>query len=163
MFSDRAKEVVRGITREIKEAGTWKEERLIASPQGVEIVVNGRKVVNFCANNYLGLSSHPEVLAASKQPLDQYGYGMSSVRFICGTQDQHRKLEKKLAEFFGFEDSILFGSCFDANGGIFEALLTEHAVIISHALNDASLTEGLRLCKAEPQRFPTGAIAERGR
>src|SRR5215510_6467308 len=160
MFSERAKDVVRGITREIKEAGTWKAERLIASPQGVEIVVNGRKVLNFCANNYLGLSSHPEVLAASKRALDEYGYGMSSVRFICGTQDQHPKLENKLAEFFGFEDAILFGSCFDANGGIFEALLTEQDVIISDALNHASLIDGIRLCKAERQRFPNGEMGE---
>jgi glycine C-acetyltransferase len=160
MFSERAKEVVRGVTREIREAGTWKEERLIASPQGVEILVNGRKVLNFCANNYLGLSSHPEVLAAAKRALDEYGYGMSSVRFICGTQDQHRKLEKKLAEFFGFEDVILFGSCFDANGGIFEALFTEQDVIISDALNHASLIDGIRLCKAERQRFPNGDMSE---
>ncbi len=160
MFSERAKEVVRGVTREIREAGTWKEERLIASPQGVEILVSGRKVLNFCANNYLGLSSHPEVLAAAKRALDEYGYGMSSVRFICGTQDQHRKLEKKLAEFFGFEDVILFGSCFDANGGIFEALFTEQDVIISDALNHASLIDGIRLCKAERQRFPNGDMSE---
>jgi glycine C-acetyltransferase len=160
MFSERAKEAVRGVTREIKEAGTWKEERLVASPQGVEILVNGRKVLNFCANNYLGLSSHPEVLAGAKRALDEYGYGMSSVRFICGTQDQHRKLEKKLAEFFGFEDVILFGSCFDANGGIFEALFTEKDVIISDALNHASLIDGIRLCKAERQRFPNGDMSE---
>jgi glycine C-acetyltransferase len=160
MFSERAKEVVRGVTREIREAGTWKEERLIASPQGVEILVSGRKVLNFCANNYLGLSSHPEVLAAAKRALDEYGYGMSSVRFICGTQDQHRKLEKKLAEFFGFEEAILFGSCFDANGGIFEALFTEQDVIISDALNHASLIDGIRLCKAERQRFPNGDMSE---
>ncbi len=160
MFSERAKEVVRGVTREIREAGTWKEERLIASPQGVEILVSGRKVLNFCANNYLGLSSHPEVLAAAKRALDEYGYGMSSVRFICGTQDQHRKLEKKLAEFFGFEEVILFGSCFDANGGIFEALFTEQDVIISDALNHASLIDGIRLCKAERQRFPNGDMSE---
>jgi glycine C-acetyltransferase len=160
MFSERAKDVVRGVTREIKEAGTWKEERLIASPQGVEILVNGRKVLNFCANNYLGLSSHPEVLAAAKRALDEYGYGMSSVRFICGTQDQHRTLEKKLAEFFGFEDAILFGSCFDVNGGIFEALFNEQDVIISDALNHASLIDGIRLCKAERQRFPNGDMSE---
>jgi glycine C-acetyltransferase len=160
MFSERAKDVVRGVTREIKEAGTWKEERLIASPQGVEILVNGRKVLNFCANNYLGLSSHPEVLAAAKRALDEYGYGMSSVRFICGTQDQHRNLEKKLAEFFGFEDAILFGSCFDANGGIFEALFNEQDVIISDALNHASLIDGIRLCKAERQRFPNGDMSD---
>jgi len=122
--------------------------------------VNGRRVLNFCANNYLGLSSHPEVLAASKRALDEYGYGVSSVRFICGTQDQHRKLEKKLAEFFGFEDAILFGSCFDANGGIFEALLTDQDVIISDALNHASLIDGIRLCKAERQRFPNGDMDE---
>src|SRR5260370_7894453 len=122
MFSERAKEVVRGVTREIREAGTWKEERLIASPQGVEILVNGRKVLNFCANNYLGLSSHPEVLAAAKRSLDERGYGMSSVRFICGTQDQHRALERKLAQFFCFEDVQLFASSFNPNDAAFHPL-----------------------------------------
>src|SRR5262249_60897017 len=124
MFSERAKDVVRGITQEIKEAGTWKAERLIASPQGVEIVVNGRKVLNFCANNYLGLSSHPEVLAASKRALDEYGYGMSSGRFICGTQDQHPQLGKKLAGFFGFEDAPFFRACFRAKCRIFRGVVT---------------------------------------
>ena len=160
MFSDLAQQTVKGQIDEIKKAGTWKEERLVASPQGVEIIVNGRSVLNFCANNYLGLSSHPEVLAAAKRSLDERGYGMSSVRFICGTQDQHRTLERKLAQFFGFEDVQLFGSCFDANGGVFEALLTEKDVIISDALNHASLIDGIRLCKAERQRFANGDMAE---
>ncbi len=160
MFSDLAQQTVKGQIDEIKQAGTWKEERLIASPQGVEIIVNGRSVLNFCANNYLGLSSHPEVLAAAKRSLEERGYGMSSVRFICGTQDQHRTLERKLAQFFGFEDVLLFGSCFDANGGVFEALLTEKDVVISDALNHASLIDGIRLCKAERQRFANGDMAE---
>src|SRR5713226_6629598 len=160
MFSELAQQSVNGQIDEIKQAGTWKEERLIASPQGMEINVNGRSVLNFCANNYLGLSSHPEVLAAAKRSLDERGYGMSSVRFICGTQDQHRTLERKLAQFFGFEDVQLFGSCFDANGGVFEALLNEKDVIISDALNHASLIDGIRLCKAERQRFANGDMAE---
>jgi len=160
MYSARAQEVFRAVAQEVKSAGTWKEERLIASPQGVEIEVNGRRVLNFCANNYLGLSNHPEVVAAAKRAMEERGYGLSSVRFICGTQDQHRALEKRLAEFFGFEDSILFGSCFDANGGIFEALLGEQDAIISDALNHASLIDGIRLCKAQRHRYPNGDMAE---
>jgi len=160
MYSARAQEVFRAVAQEVKSAGTWKEERLIASPQGVEIEVNGRRVLNFCANNYLGLSNHPEVVAAAKRAMEERGYGLSSVRFICGTQDQHWALEKRLAEFFGFEDSILFGSCFDANGGIFEALLGEQDAIISDALNHASLIDGIRLCKAQRHRYPNGDMAE---
>jgi len=160
MYSARAQEVFRAVAQEVKSAGTWKEERLIASPQGVEIEVNGRRVLNFCANNYLGLSNHPEVVAAAKRAMEERGYGLSSVRFICGTQDEHRALEKRLAEFFGFEDSILFGSCFDANGGIFEALLGEQDAIISDALNHASLIDGIRLCKAQRHRYPNGDMAE---
>src|SRR5215471_3406449 len=160
MLSARVQDVLRSQLREIKEAGTWKGERLIASPQGVEISVGGRTFLNFCANNYLGLSSHPEVMAAAKRGMEERGYGLSSVRFICGTQDQHRALERKLAEFFGFEDSILFSSCFDANGGVFEAMLNEQDAIISDALNHASVIDGIRLCKAQRHRFPNGEMAE---
>ncbi len=157
---DKARQVYRAQLQEIRDAGTWKEERLIASHQGVEILVNGNKVLNFCANNYLGLSSHPEMLAAARAALDERGYGLSSVRFICGTQDQHRSLEKKLAQFFGFEDAILFGSCFDANGGVFEALLGEEDAIISDALNHASIIDGIRLCKAQRFRYANGDMDE---
>jgi len=160
MFSTRAQDWVRGQLREIQEAGTWKEERPIASAQGVEIEVNGRRVLNFCANNYLGLSNHPEVVAAAKRAMEERGYGLSSVRFICGTQDQHRALERRLAEFFVFDDAILFGSCYDANGGVFEALLGEEDAIISDALIHASLIDGIRLCKAQRHRFPNGDMAE---
>ncbi|MGI5862436.1 MAG: glycine C-acetyltransferase [Myxococcales bacterium] len=156
----KAREIYRSQLEEIRQAGTWKEERLIVSHQGVEILVNGKTVLNFCANNYLGLSSHPEVLAAARAALDERGYGMSSVRFICGTQDQHRALEKRLADFFGFDDSILFSSCFDANGGVFEALLTDQDAIISDALNHASIIDGIRLCKAERHRYANGDMAE---
>ena len=156
----KARDIYRATLKEIRDAGTWKEERLIASHQGVEIQVGGKKVLNFCANNYLGLSSHPAVLAAARQALDERGYGMSSVRFICGTQDTHRDLEKKLAGFFGYEDSILFSSCFDANGGVFEALLGEQDAIISDALNHASIIDGIRLCKARRLRYASGDVAE---
>ncbi|MGC4114297.1 MAG: glycine C-acetyltransferase [Myxococcales bacterium] len=157
---NKARDIYRATLKEIRDAGTWKEERLIASHQGVEIQVGGKKVLNFCANNYLGLSSHPDVLAAARKALDDRGYGMSSVRFICGTQDSHRDLEKKLAGFFGYEDSILFSSCFDANGGVFEALLGEQDAIISDALNHASIIDGIRLCKAERFRYANGDMAE---
>jgi glycine C-acetyltransferase len=156
----KAQEIYRSQLDEIRQAGTWKEERLITSHQGVEIQVNGKTVLNFCANNYLGLSSHPQVLEAARHALDERGYGMSSVRFICGTQDAHRDLEKRLAGFFGFEDSILFSSCFDANGGVFEALLGEEDAIISDALNHASIIDGIRLCKAERHRYANGDMAE---
>ena len=156
----KAQQIYRSQLEDIRQAGTWKEERLIASHQGVEIVANGRTVLNFCANNYLGLSSHPAVLAAARSALDERGYGLSSVRFICGTQDNHRTLEKRLAGFFGFEDSILFSSCFDANGGVFEALLTDEDAIISDALNHASIIDGVRLCKAERHRYANGDMAE---
>jgi len=156
----KARDIYRETLKDIRDAGTWKEERLIASHQGVEIQVGGKKVLNFCANNYLGLSSHPDVLAAARKALDERGYGMSSVRFICGTQDAHRDLEKRLSSFFGFEDAILFSSCFDANGGVFEALLGEQDAIISDALNHASIIDGIRLCKAERYRYANGDMAE---
>lgn len=150
---ETAREIYRAQLQEIRDAGTWKEERLIASAQGVEILVNGRTVLNFCANNYLGLASHPAVLQAARDALDRRGYGLSSVRFICGTQDQHRELERRLARFFGFDDALLFGSCFDANGGVFEALLGDEDAVISDALNHASIIDGIRLCKARRYRY----------
>ncbi|NMB72891.1 MAG: aminotransferase class I/II-fold pyridoxal phosphate-dependent enzyme, partial [Bacteroidales bacterium] len=138
----------------IEEAGLFKRERIIVSPQGPVIKLNtGKEVLNFCANNYLGLSSDRELIAAAKEALDSHGYGMSSVRFICGTTDLHKELETKVAEFFGTEDSILYAACFDANGGVFEPLLGEEDAIISDALNHASIIDGVRLCKAQRYRY----------
>ena len=138
---------------EIKTSGLYKTERIITSPQGAEVSVNGKKVLNFCANNYLGLSSHPKIIEAAHQYLDSHGYGMSSVRFICGTQDIHKELEKKLSAFLGTEDSILYVAAFDANGGVFEPLFNEQDAIISDALNHASIIDGVRLCKAQRYRY----------
>ncbi|MFM2225914.1 MAG: hypothetical protein RJA07_2116 [Bacteroidota bacterium] len=139
--------------QEIKESGLFKTERIITSPQGAEIIVNGKTVINFCANNYLGLSSHPKVIAAAKAAIDSHGYGMSSVRFICGTQDIHKTLERKIAEFLGTEDTILYAAAFDANGGVFEPLFNEQDAIISDELNHASIIDGVRLCKAQRFRY----------
>ena len=138
---------------EIKQSGLYKTERIITSPQGAEIEVNGKTVLNFCANNYLGLSSHPAVIEAAHKAIDHRGYGMSSVRFICGTQDIHKELEQKLATFLGTEDSILYAAAFDANGGVFEPLFNEQDAIISDALNHASIIDGVRLCKAQRFRY----------
>lgn len=138
---------------EIEAAGLLKRERIISSEQGAEIIVGGKNVLNFCANNYLGLSSHPKVLAAAKKYIDHRGYGMSSVRFICGTQDIHKELEKKIAAFLGTEDTILYAAAFDANGGVFEPLFGEQDAIISDALNHASIIDGVRLCKAQRFRY----------
>ncbi len=138
---------------EIRAAGLYKQERTIESPQRAHILSGGKEVINFCANNYLGLSSHPRVVAAAHAALDQRGYGMSSVRFICGTQDAHKELEGKVSQFLRTEDTILYGSCFDANGGLFETLLGEDDAIISDALNHASIIDGIRLCKAERHRY----------
>ena len=139
---------------QIKEAGLFKNERIITSPQGAEISVStGQEVLNFCANNYLGLSNNPILVQAAKDALDERGYGMSSVRFICGTQDIHKELEQKIAEFFGTEDTILYAAAFDANGGVFEPLLTDEDAIISDSLNHASIIDGVRLCKAARYRF----------
>jgi glycine C-acetyltransferase len=138
---------------EIKAAGLYKTERVISSPQGAEITVNSKTVLNFCANNYLGLSSHPKVIQAADRTIDTHGYGMSSVRFICGTQDIHKELERKLAAFLGTEDTILYAACFDANGGVFEPLFNEEDAIISDALNHASIIDGVRLCKAQRLRY----------
>ena len=140
---------------QIQADGLYKEERIIAGPQDAEIgLTSGDNVLNFCANNYLGLSSHPEVIKASKKALDTHGYGMSSVRFICGTQDIHRELEQKIAKFLGLDDTILYAACFDANGGVFEPLLGPEDAIISDALNHASIIDGVRLCKAKRYRYP---------
>ncbi len=137
----------------IEQNGIFKKERIITSPQGAEITVNGETVLNFCANNYLGLSSHPEVVQAAKDALDTHGFGMSSVRFICGTQDIHKTLEKKIADFYGTQDTILYAAAFDANGGVFEPLLGEEDCIISDSLNHASIIDGVRLCKAARYRY----------
>ncbi len=146
--------------QEIKDAGLYKQERIIESPQGAEIIVNGQTVLNFCANNYLGLSSHPKVIAAAHTTVDDRGYGMSSVRFICGTQDIHKELEEKLSTFLGVDDSILYVACFDANGGVFEPLLGENDAIISDELNHASIIDGVRLCKARRGRYLHNDMAD---
>lgn len=138
---------------DIKTAGLYKNERIITSDQGAEIEVGGKMVLNFCANNYLGLSAHPKVIDAAKKTIDERGYGLSSVRFICGTQDIHKELEKKISDFLGTEDSILYAACFDANGGVFEPLFGEEDAIISDALNHASIIDGVRLCKAQRYRY----------
>jgi len=138
---------------QIKTQGLYKTERIITSEQGAEIEVGGKTVLNFCANNYLGLSAHPKVIDAAKKEIDERGYGLSSVRFICGTQDIHKELERKISEFLGTEDSILYAACFDANGGVFEPLFGEEDAIISDALNHASIIDGVRLCKAQRLRY----------
>jgi glycine C-acetyltransferase len=149
------------ILKEIKEAGLYKNERVIVSPQGAEIELNtGQKVLNFCANNYLGLSNNQSLVEAAKASLDNHGYGMSSVRFICGTTDLHKELEKRIAAFFNTEDTILYAACFDANGGVFEPLLTEEDAIISDALNHASIIDGVRLCKAQRYRYGNSDLAD---
>ena len=146
---------------EIKEAGLFKKERIITSPQSADIQLNtGEKVINFCANNYLGLSSHPEVIKAAKETLDTHGFGMSSVRFICGTQDIHKKLEQKIADFYGTEDTILYAAAFDANGGVFEPLFSTEDAIISDSLNHASIIDGVRLCKSKRYRYENGDMAD---
>src|ERR1017187_3012475 len=145
---------------EIRSAGLYKTERIITSEQGAEIEVGGKTVLNFCANNYLGLSSNPKVLRAAKKYIDNRGYGMSSVRFICGTQDIHKELEEKLSKFLGTEDSILYVACFDANGGVFEPLLGEDDAIISDELNHASIIDGVRLCKARRGRYLHNDMAD---
>ena len=145
----------------IRDAGLYKDERVIITPQGADIKVNGgQEVLNFCANNYLGLANSPRLIAAAKKAMDERGYGMSSVRFICGTQDLHKELERKIAEFFGTEDAILYAACFDANGGVFEPLFTDQDAIISDALNHASIIDGVRLCKAKRYRYANGDMTE---
>jgi glycine C-acetyltransferase len=156
LFVDR----IAGELNDISSAGLLKTERIITSEQGAEITVNGKKVLNFCANNYLGLSSHPAVVAAAQQAIETHGYGMSSVRFICGTQDIHKTLEKKLSEFLGTEDTILYAAAFDANGGVFEPLFGEADAIISDELNHASIIDGVRLCKAQRFRYKHNDMAD---
>ncbi len=146
---------------EIKEAGLYKSERIITSAQDAVIRIStGQEVINFCANNYLGLSNHPEVIQAAKDTMDTHGFGMSSVRFICGTQDIHKELEQKIADFYGFEDTILYAACFDANGGVFEPLLGKEDAIISDTLNHASIIDGVRLCKAARYRYENNNMNE---
>jgi len=157
MFSDKLKIQLENEISSIKEDGLFKKERIITSPQSAEITLDsGKTVLNFCSNNYLGLSSHPEVVQAAKDTLDSHGFGMSSVRFICGTQDIHKKLEHTIADFYGTEDTILYAACFDANGGVFEPLLTKEDAIISDSLNHASIIDGVRLCKAGRYRYANG-------
>ena len=162
---DAAQKVYETTLKEIRDAGLFKEERIIVTPQGPRIRTapregaEARETLNFCANNYLGLSSHPEVLKAAQHAIDTHGFGLSSVRFICGTQDIHKELEHTIARFFGMEDTILYTSCFDANGGLFETLLGEEDAIISDALNHASIIDGVRLCKAERHRYANGDMA----
>ena len=147
--------------QQVKEDGLYKDERVITSAQQAQIAVSsGEKVINFCANNYLGLANHPELIAAAKQGLDEHGFGMASVRFICGTQDIHKTLEQKLSNFLGMEDTILYSSCFDANAGLFETLLGPEDAIISDALNHASIIDGVRLCKAKRFRYANNDLAE---
>lgn len=155
-FVQRIKEELQSI----EEAGLFKKERVITSEQGPEILVNGKKVLNFCANNYLGLSSHPKVIQAAHEAIDSHGYGMSSVRFICGTQDIHKTLERKIAEFLGTEDTILYAAAFDANGGVFEPLFGQEDAIISDELNHASIIDGIRLCKAQRFRYKHNDMAD---
>lgn len=145
---------------EIEKAGLYKQERVITSPQGAEILVKNKEVINFCANNYLGLSSHPTVIEAAKKAIDTHGFGLSSVRFICGTQDIHKELEEKISQFLGTEDTILYAAAFDANGGVFEPLFNDQDAIISDALNHASIIDGVRLCKAQRYRYNHDDMAD---
>ena len=153
---DRARDVYASEVQSIRDAGLYKQERVITTPQGARIASNGKEVLNFCANNYLGLSSHPKVIEAAHRALESHGFGLSSVRFICGTQDLHKRLEARISSFFGTDDALLYSSCFDANGGLFETLLGEDDAVISDALNHASIIDGIRLCKAERLRYPNG-------
>lgn len=159
-MNDKFARRIAGEIEDIKTSGLYKTERIITSPQGAEITVNGKTVFNFCANNYLGLSSHPKVIEAANRAIDSHGYGMSSVRFICGTQDIHKELEKKIADFLGTEDTILYAAAFDANGGVFEPLFNEEDAIISDALNHASIIDGVRLCKAQRFRYEHNNMAD---
>ncbi|MFN5848268.1 MAG: aminotransferase class I/II-fold pyridoxal phosphate-dependent enzyme, partial [Chitinophagales bacterium] len=153
MYPENFKNQLTAELESIRNEGLYKTERIISTPQGAKIIANGKDVLNFCANNYLGLSSHPEVIAAAKEGIDKYGFGLSSVRFICGTQNIHKELEKKISEFLGTEDTILYAAAFDANGGVFEPLLNEQDAIISDSLNHASIIDGVRLCKAQRFRY----------
>ena len=156
----KMKEHLSNTLAEIKEAGLYKEERIIESPQSAAIEVKGKEVLNFCANNYLGLSNHPRLIEGAKKMMDKRGFGMSSVRFICGTQDSHKELETAISDYFKTEDTILYAACFDANGGVFEPLLTDQDAIISDALNHASIIDGVRLCKAKRYRYANADMAD---
>ena len=161
MYSNKFQQYLQTQLHDLEEQGLFKKERIIASPQSAEITLeNGKTLLNFCANNYLGLSDNPEVIAASQKMLDNRGYGMSSVRFICGTQDIHKQLEKKIADFLGMEDTILYAAAFDANGGVFEPLFTDEDAIISDELNHASIIDGVRLCKAARYRYKNNNMAD---
>ncbi len=161
MYSPDLKKHLQQEIEEIKDNGLYKKERIITTPQDAVIKIStGQEVINFCANNYLGLSSHPEVIQAAKDTLDSHGFGMSSVRFICGTQDIHKELEERIASFYGKEDTILYAACFDANGGIFEPLLAKEDAIISDSLNHASIIDGVRLCKAARYRYENGNMED---
>src|SRR5438270_3651822 len=154
------KQHVENTLSQIREAGLFKSERVIEGPQEARIEVGGREVLNMCANNYLGLSDHPAIVQAAHKDLDEWGYGLSSVRFICGTQAIHKELERKISEFLGTEDTILYTSCFDANGGLFETLLGEEDAVISDELNHASIIDGVRLCKAQRGRYCNNDMAD---
>ncbi|MEO6309166.1 MAG: aminotransferase class I/II-fold pyridoxal phosphate-dependent enzyme, partial [Leifsonia sp.] len=154
------KQQVQATLDEIQAAGLYKHERRISSAQSAHITANGSEVLNFCANNYLGLADHPRIVAAAQQAMDEWGFGLASVRFICGTQELHIELERRVSEFLGTDDTILFSSCFDANGGVFEALFGPDDAIISDALNHASIIDGIRLCKARRLRYANRDMAE---
>lgn len=160
MYSNNFKNHLQSTLKEIDNDGLFKRERIITSSQSAEIQANGKTLLNFCANNYLGLSDNPEVIKASQEAMDSHGYGMSSVRFICGTQDIHKSLEEKISNFLGTEDTILYAACFDANGGVFEPLLTKEDAIISDELNHASIIDGVRLCKAARYRYKNNDMAD---
>ena len=160
MISEKYLENLQNELKNIENDGLFKTERIITSQQSAEIEANGKKLLNFCANNYLGLSNHPEVMKASQDMIESHGYGMSSVRFICGTQDIHKQLEEKIAQFLGLEDTILYAACFDANGGVFEPLFTDEDAIISDELNHASIIDGVRLCKASRYRYKNNNMAD---
>ena len=158
---DRVRPELEAELKGIRDAGLWKDERVLASPQGASVTLaDGREVLVFCANNYLGLSSHPDVVAAAHRALDERGFGLSSVRFICGTQDLHKRLERRISEFLGTDDTILYAACFDANGGVFEPLLGEQDAVISDELNHASIIDGVRLCKAKRWRYRNSDMAD---
>src|SRR5256885_15864335 len=160
-MSVRFQEHLAAQLQQIRQAGLYKSDRVIATPQGTHIrVADGKPVLNLCANNYLGLAQHPEIKAAAKKGLDEWGYGLASVRFICGTQSPHKQLEAKLSEFLGTDDTILYSSCFDANGGLFETLLGPEDAIISDELNHASIIDGVRLCKAQRFRYANSDMAD---
>jgi glycine C-acetyltransferase len=161
MYSNKLRHQLAEEIQNIKDDGLYKKERIITSPQGAEITLDtGKTVLNFCSNNYLGLSSHPDVVKAAKDTLDTHGFGMSSVRFICGTQDIHKTLEREIAGFYGTEDTILYAACFDANAGVFEPLLTKEDAIVSDSLNHASVIDGIRLCKAARYRYQNGDMED---